>query len=663
MGGVAGHMSHLYDNPYLSFKEMKDILEAVSQGDLDFEEKVDGQNLFLSYSLPEDKIKAARNKGNLREKGLDAVELARKFAGRGALTEAFVDSFSTFKKAVDVLSDQEKLEIFGPDTNFWYNAEVMDPRSPNVINYDHKTLKIHDRGHFEFDREKDTKTDKDMSQNLSSLDSALERVQDSLTDKDFNFVRKAVVHLQRLSDDKPLIAAISRLNQAVGREGLKEEDTVGEYLFTRLKEGLDGDLSDTKRDEIARYLLGMPGNIGLRLIKKGLSPEDLSSLNDIIGKKRMILREAIEPIESIIHDFAVEMLKGLESRFIVDNKKETIRLQSELSKAVKAITAAGTEDPESMAVLQQQLNKIKDMSNVNTPVEGVVFDYNGHMYKFTGNFAPLNQILGMFKYGRASNFPVKESIQFTKSILSEKGKNLNTKGRRIALFPGKFKPPHKGHAEYIKQVAERSDVDEVRIMISPIDKPEVNKQQSLEIWKRYLEGGPNNIKVDIAEFNSPITSVYELIADKGEIKPEDTILLIKSSKDVGDTRFHGAQSWAARKNPGVEIEEIIEDPISDEDGAAYSAENIRKLISKNDKSKFSSYVPDNIDADEIWSIIKPTEQLDRQIDDAIEEMSGMGGGAVGGYSLPLGMKPTYPGEKKRKSNKPKVNRGKRQRRR
>ena len=660
MGGVAGHMSHLYDNPYLSFKEMKDILEAVSQGDLDFEEKVDGQNLFLSYSLPEDKIKAARNKGNLREKGLDAVELARKFAGRGALTEAFVDSFSTFKKAVDVLSDQEKLEIFGPDTNFWYNAEVMDPRSPNVINYDHKTLKIHDRGHFEFDREKDTKTDKDMSQNLSSLDSALERVQDSLTDKDFNFVRKAVVHLQRLSDDKPLIAAISRLNQAVGREGLKEEDTVGEYLFTRLKEGLDGDLSDTKRDEIARYLLGMPGNIGLRLIKKGLSPEDLSSLNDIISKKRMILREAIEPIESIVHDFAVEMLKGLESRFIVDNKKETIRLQSELSKAVKAITAAGTEDPESMAVLQQQLNKIKDMSNVNTPVEGVVFDYNGHMYKFTGNFAPLNQILGMFKYGRASNSPVKESVQFTKSILSEKGKNLNTKGRRIALFPGKFKPPHKGHAEYIKQVAERSDVDEVRIMISPIDKPEVNKQQSLEIWKRYLEGGPNNIKVDIAEFNSPITSVYELIADKGEIKPEDIILLIKSSKD---TRFHGAQSWAARKNPGVEIEEIIEDPISDEDGAAYSAENIRKLISKNDKSKFSSYVPDNIDADEIWSIIKPTEQLDRQIDDAIEEMSGMGGGAVGGYSLPLGMKPTYPGEKKRKSNKPKVNRGKRQRRR
>ena len=51
MGGVAGHMSHLYDNRDLTFQKMKEILEAASEGDLDAEEKVDGQNLFLSYSL------------------------------------------------------------------------------------------------------------------------------------------------------------------------------------------------------------------------------------------------------------------------------------------------------------------------------------------------------------------------------------------------------------------------------------------------------------------------------------------------------------------------------------------------------------------------------------------------------------------------------------
>lgn len=664
MGGVAGHMSHLYDNPYLTFKEMKDILEAVSQGELDFEEKVDGQNIFLSYSIPEDKIKAARNKGNLRAKGLDGVELARKFAGRGTLTDAFVDSFRTFKKAVDALSSKEKQEIFGPDTNFWYNAEVMDPRSPNVINYDHKTLKIHDRGHFEFDREQDTKTQRDMSQSLSALDNALERVQKSLTDEDFSFVRNAVITLRNLSDDKFLIKAISRINQVVSQEGLSDSNTVGDYLFSRLKNGLDGDLDDTKREEIARYLLGMPGNIGLRLIKKGLSQEDLASVVQIINRKTIILKEAVEPIESIIHDFSVEILKGLESRFIVDNKKETIRLQAELAKAVKAITSIGPEDPESMAVLQQQLNKIKDMSNINTPVEGVVFDYNGHMYKFTGNFAPLNQILGMFKYGAASSSPLKEVYEKSYNIVTENNPNLKPQkdSQRIALFPGKFKPPHKGHFEYVNQIAKRPDVDEVIILISPVDYPEVNNEQSLAIWKEYLKDGEPNITAKIADYRSPVQAVYEFVADPVSARDGDTILLVKSSKDVGDTRFNRAQQYADRHNPGVNVEDIEEDPIVDPTGKAYSAEDIRDLIVAGNKEEFLSYIPSTVGGDKIWNMLSKNQtNLNNLEDDTIEEMSGSG--AAGGFSLPLGTKPNYPNKKRSKNNKPKVNRGKRQRRR
>ena len=153
MGGVAGHMDHLYENRDLTFGEMKEILQAASNGELTTEEKVDGQNLFLSYSIPEGKAKGARNKGNLKSGGLDATALATKFAGRGGLTEAFTGGFATFEKAVEALSDEEKERIFGPDTNIWYNAEVMDPGSKNVILYDDKTLKIHDVGHFVFDRE------------------------------------------------------------------------------------------------------------------------------------------------------------------------------------------------------------------------------------------------------------------------------------------------------------------------------------------------------------------------------------------------------------------------------------------------------------------------------------------------------------------------------
>ena len=94
MGGVPGHMSHLYDNQDLTFSEMKEIMDAASNGDLSTEEKVDGQNIVLSYSISEGKAKGARNKGNLKQGGLDASGLAQKFAGRGTLEQAFTSGFS-----------------------------------------------------------------------------------------------------------------------------------------------------------------------------------------------------------------------------------------------------------------------------------------------------------------------------------------------------------------------------------------------------------------------------------------------------------------------------------------------------------------------------------------------------------------------------------------
>ena len=57
MGGVAGHMDHLYDNPDLTFSEMKDILTAASNGELTYEEKVDGQNIFPKVRQKEQETK------------------------------------------------------------------------------------------------------------------------------------------------------------------------------------------------------------------------------------------------------------------------------------------------------------------------------------------------------------------------------------------------------------------------------------------------------------------------------------------------------------------------------------------------------------------------------------------------------------------------------
>ena len=129
MGGVAGHMDHLYDDRDLTFAGMKEVLSVASQGNLSYEEKVDGQNIFLSYDLSANppRAVAARNMGNIKQGGMNAAALANKFAGRGGLTEAFTGGFNAFEKAVDALSPAQKKQIFGESANIWYNAEVMSP--------------------------------------------------------------------------------------------------------------------------------------------------------------------------------------------------------------------------------------------------------------------------------------------------------------------------------------------------------------------------------------------------------------------------------------------------------------------------------------------------------------------------------------------------------
>ena len=201
-------------------------------------------------------------------------------------------------------------------------------------------------------------------------------------------------------------------------------------------------------------------------------------------------------------------------------------------------------------------------------------------------------------------------------------------------------------------------------MISPIDKPEVSNEQSLEIWNQFLENpkSADNISVEIADYRSPVTSVYEYIADPVKARSGDTVLLIKSSKDEGDTRFKGAQSYAARQNPGVKVEEIVEDPIIRSDGEPYHGEVARESIAKKDRKLFDTFIPAAVDSDQIWNIFHPNESFEQEVDSLIDEVSVQAAGAVSGGGIGFGPPNTYNPYKPRKTKRPKVKRAKRQRR-
>ena len=145
-GGLGGHMDHLYDNPNLSFGEMKEIFQLAASGKLEGTQKLDGQNIFITYSLKRGRAFAARNKTNLKSGGMSGEQLAAKFEGRGALQKAFVDAFQAFEEAVSSFSEQEIIDLFDNDSG---NLDLLDRHfgtlmlSQENLNHPEFGLKFH----------------------------------------------------------------------------------------------------------------------------------------------------------------------------------------------------------------------------------------------------------------------------------------------------------------------------------------------------------------------------------------------------------------------------------------------------------------------------------------------------------------------------------------
>lgn len=664
-GGAAGHMNHLYDNGDLTFAKLKEIFKAAAGGKLEGTEKTDGQNLMISYSVNDGRAKGVRNKSEIKSGGLNPEQLAAKFADRAnpALKETFSDALKAFERTIQGLSHEEQIELFGPETNIFYNAEVMDPRTPNVVNYDTKALVIHRAGHFEFDRKTGQNTNRDLSDVATKLEKVIQDSQEKLKHDTYGVQVNAVRKLKALSDKKPLNTTISRINSLLSSVNslissnnlkLNDNSTIDEYMTARVYILINSILQKGKvrlnpvaKMNIAKRLLGIKG-ISVKDISAKVSKEELEFvkehfLND--ASKKEILKTAIAPLENIVSDFAVEMLKGLQSAFVLDNAKEVQRLKGELQTAIKAIESSGNE--EAMSILKRQMTKLKSAENVDAAAEGFVFDYDGVTYKFTGNFAPMNQILGLFKYGRG-NVPPLQKLTEAK------------KGQTIAVVPGAFKPPHKAHLAMIKKYAKMAD--KVVVMVSPIarDLPNgkpVTYEISKSIWDIYLKAEKLDKKVVImnSPFSSPVRAAYEFVGNKDNLpefaQPGQTVILGTSTKGGDESRFAKDVSKYARQGVQTQVAPI------DSEGNI-SATDMRKAIADNDVKGLAKFLPDSVDKKKIAGYIMslfstPQNISENIIYDIITETikktnkysllikknfkkENMAGGSVAGYAAPIG---------------------------
>ena len=409
MGGAYGHMSHPFDDNDLTFGDLKNIITLGLGGKLDREdgvtEKLDGQNLMVCWIDGE--LKAARNKGHLKNKGATAPNtdgIKKIFAGRGNVEKAFVSSMKDLSKAIGSLSDKQKEKVFGNGTK-WMNLEIMFPATANVVDYDVAEIVFH--GTLEYDDSgRPIGQPKDSARMLAGMIKQVNaNVQKTFRIGKPNFLK--VPKTQDFGKKKNLF--LGKLKKIQSEYALKDSNRLGEYhqafwqeyVFNASKQfGIK--LKANEFVQLVNRWAYFDKSYKIPMIKKDY--EDRPKFLDWIlstdkNDHSKIFKDNIQPIETLFFEVGAEILKNISGYMAVNPDKTVQSMKKEVESALKDLKSGG--NPEKLKKLKLQIEKLEAIGGVNAivPTEGIVFKYKGNVYKFTGAFAPINQILGSLKFG------------------------------------------------------------------------------------------------------------------------------------------------------------------------------------------------------------------------------------------------------------------------
>lgn len=579
------HISHIYENLLLTFGEIKDIMTKASKNQLKVYEKTDGQNMLLSYSLKQNKALSARTKNDIISGGYTAEEMSDKFYEKTKIKKTFYEAIKEWEKVISNIPEDSLYDIFGYNANIYYNCEIQNPVSKNVINYDTKHIVIHNEGHWELDKATDEITTRDFTRNLHVLQKALELVESRHTNFNYKLVTKSVYDLQEYLSKKNLNQFVTRLEELQKNSSLSDEDNIYDYVLQKIKDKVDKEIPNATsyvKQELSKKIIGIPVTSDIKTILKTLPKDQRENIKDIITNSKSIMKDITEDLEEIIHEFSVHLLSGLKSLFVLDGDKEIQRLKEELSDTIKKLKSSN--DPNAISVLHRQMKKLKSVDRVDTTIEGLVFDYKGKVYKFTGNFAPINQILGLLTYGK---------VNFSRPVEYSKEKN-------IVIFPGKFKPPHLGHFLGIRELANIKQIDSIEVIISPKEIEDITAEMSKKIWEIFKKYEPK-INITISSEKSPMASTFERLRT---IDKNCKVFLTLSEKELenGLDRYKEVKTFVEKHNPGLNVEVIYTEQNKDGITGTY----VRELINSGKKEMFFSVLPKELsleDREEIWNIV------------------------------------------------------------
>jgi len=303
------------------------------------------------------------------------------------------------EKSIGSLSDKQKNKIFNNGYNFM-NLEVMWPKSANVIDYDKAELVFH--GALKYD--KNAKVIGEVPGSARILAGMIKQVNQHIGKK-YAIGKPVFLEVPKHQDfGKMKGKFLGRLNKLQSKFGLSDNDTLGlyhqkwweQFILKQLKK-----VSPKVLEGLVKRWAFFDKSYKIPQIKQDLKDEPIFLewvLKTDKENHAKIVKDNMKPFETLFFEVGAEILKNVQGFMAANPTKAVQGIRNKLSAAITDVRKGG--DLKKLNKLKSQLEKFEAIGGVNAivPSEGIVFKYKGKTYKFTGAFAPVNQITGLVSF-------------------------------------------------------------------------------------------------------------------------------------------------------------------------------------------------------------------------------------------------------------------------
>ncbi len=390
-GGAYGHLQNIWDVDDFTFNDLYDLIKDSLAGNIEqVSEKTDGQNIMFSYI---DELKFARNKTQLKnfgEQSLSVKDFKDKYSQHEnkGLAEAWELAADDLNNVFENMNPKILTDLF-ENGKYWISAEILHPKSENVIQYGVSYIVFH------------SVIEVDALGNIVSEDvNAVKKFVDDIArydldkQKGYTISKPRDLTVKANTNTKHHITELTKeLADLLRKYKLKSDVTINDFKKAASEQIIPETVSDELRDALLKRWTKSE-SITIHQIKKlaGESFDEIKVLDSNIDKT---IKTIMLPLEKVFLKLGSYVLQSIDGYLTTDSDKAKKSMKDKFESLINSLEQS--DDPKIIEKVSLELDRLKSAGGLDNiiPAEGIVFKYKGKTLKFTGAFAPLNQIMGL----------------------------------------------------------------------------------------------------------------------------------------------------------------------------------------------------------------------------------------------------------------------------